>query len=237
MLGFKWMKPTTAVEDNHLLELLLSTLGVFVAMVTLIGVMSWLDKTAALPWLVVASMGASALILFATPHAPMAQPWALIMGQMLSAASGLVAWHLFTNVWVAMPVAVASATFLMLLLQCRHAPGGATALFIAMGGPAISALDWRLLWVNMLPSLLTLLVVATIFNAPFKWRRYPAIFATRNAAPSVEPVAANTQDIDHYDLVYASEHLKAYFEISETEFMEIYQAAKAHHQSKKALNP
>lgn len=237
MFRLNWIKSTMAVEDNHVVELLLSTIGVFIAMVALIGVMSWLDQAANLPWFFVASMGASALILFATPHAPMAQPWSLMMGQLLSAVCGLVAWHLFSNVWVAIPVAVASATFLMLLLRCRHAPGGATALLIAMGGPAVSTLDWQLLWVNMLPSLLTLFIVATVFNAPFKWRRYPAILAVKSAESLSPSVTEPMQGIDHYDLVYASEHLKAYFEISEAEFMEIYQAAKAHHQRKMAINP
>src|SRR3569623_644714 len=38
--------------------------------------------------LVVASMGASAVLLFATPHSPFPQPWAVLGGQMVSALVG-----------------------------------------------------------------------------------------------------------------------------------------------------
>ena len=62
-----------SLERRDGLEMTLSILGVFLAMSVLIGLMYVLNDSAH-PWLLMASMGASAIIVFATPHAPMAQP-------------------------------------------------------------------------------------------------------------------------------------------------------------------
>ena len=41
-----------------------------------------------LPW-VVASMGASAVLLFAVPNGPLSQPWSFVVGHLLSAFVGI----------------------------------------------------------------------------------------------------------------------------------------------------
>jgi CBS-domain-containing membrane protein len=204
--------------------MVLSILGVFLAMNVLIGLMYVLNDQAH-PWLLMASMGASAIIVFATPHAPMAQPWAVIMGQMSSAVAGLLSWLWFASPQMAVPFAVAGALLAMLLLNCRHAPGGATALFIALGGLEVQTLGWSLLWLCILPSVLALVWVGVLFNAPFSWRRYPL---WSRAKPVLSEIALS-ETINHADIEFASRQLKGYFEMSEAEFAALYQAARRHH--------
>lgn len=219
------LKSAFSFESSHLSEMALSVSGVFIAMVAVVIMMDWFSD-GIYAWFVIASMGASGIILFSTPHAPMAQPWAVIVGQMLAGICGLASWSLLDNPMLAVPVAVASTLLFMLLFKARHAPGGATALFIALGTIEVETLGWSLLWLSLLPSVLTLVFMAVLLNAPFKWRRYPyGIFKKTQAEPE------KTADITHEDLVYASEKMQGYFEMSEAEFMQLYRAARQHHKT------
>ncbi len=225
------LKSAFSFESSHLSEVLLSVSGVLVAMTVLVLTMGWLSD-GVYAWFVIASMGASAIILFATPHAPMAQPWALLAGQMIAGICGLASWTFFSDPMIAVPIAVTSTLFFMLLFKARHAPGGATALFIALGTVEVETLGWSLLWLSLLPSVLILLGTAILFNAPFKWRRYPyVVFNKTQAQPE------KRSDITHEDLVYASEKMHGYFEMSEAEFMQLYRAARQHHQKTEQTRP
>jgi CBS domain-containing membrane protein len=93
-------------------------------------------NTSALPWLV-APLGASAVLVFAMPAGPMAQPWAVVGGNTLSALVGIAGVHgvhLLGSPELAAALAVASAIAVMLALRCLHPPGGATALMMVLGG-------------------------------------------------------------------------------------------------------
>ncbi|RZJ29767.1 MAG: hypothetical protein EON85_06285, partial [Brevundimonas sp.] len=63
--------------------------------------------------LMVASMGASAVLVFAVPASPLAQPWPLIGGNVISAVVGVVAARLIPDPMIAGAVAVATAIGLM----------------------------------------------------------------------------------------------------------------------------
>lgn len=132
-----------------------------------------------LPWLV-APLGASAVLVFALPASPMAQPWAVVGGNTLSALAGIAGVHgvhLLASPELAAALAVATAIALMLALRCLHPPGGATALMMVLGGigePSFAAY----------PVLLnsTLLVLAGILynNAtrrPYPHRQLPPVHA------------------------------------------------------------
>jgi len=68
------------------------------------------DKAAPL---LIASMGASSVLLFAAPHSPMAQPWPFVGGHLISALIGVTCFLLIPNPLVAAAVAVATAIFAM----------------------------------------------------------------------------------------------------------------------------
>lgn len=88
----------------------------------------------------VAPIGASAVLVFAVPSSPLAQPWPVIGGNMISAAVGLVCAALLGHgPWIA-GISVGLAIIAMSLLRCLHPPGGACALLPVLGtgglGPA-----------------------------------------------------------------------------------------------------
>jgi CBS domain-containing membrane protein len=97
-----------------------------------------MGKDAHLP-LLVAPMGASAVLLFAVPTSPLAQPWPTIGGNVISAFVGLTVAHFVPDPVLAAGLAVGLAIAVMSFLRCLHPPGGAAALVAAFGGPAVAS--------------------------------------------------------------------------------------------------
>lgn len=130
-------------------------------------------------WLI-APMGATAVLVFAVPGSPMAQPWAVVAGNTLSALVGVACVHLFRRPELAAAAAVGSAIGLMMLLRCLHPPGGASALLMALGGTTDPAFVLDPVLLNAV--LMTL--AGLVFN-PLTGRAYPH----RPAPASSEPDA------------------------------------------------
>jgi CBS domain-containing membrane protein len=83
------------------------------------------------PWFV-APIGASAVLVFTTPSSPLAQPWAVVGGNTLSALVGIACATYVTPVPLAGALAVALAMATMLVFRCIHPPGGAMALLLVL---------------------------------------------------------------------------------------------------------
>ena len=156
----------------------------------------------------VASMGASAVLLFAVPHGPLSQPWAVFGGHLVSAVIGVACVKLQTQPLVAAALAVALAISAMHYLRCIHPPGGATALTAVAGGDAVHALGFDYVLTPVLLNVCVILVVAIVFNWPFPWRRYPAVWArTRHRAAAAPASAQRDERFSREELVNAADSL------------------------------
>lgn len=134
----------------------------------------WLiGNTPQLPMLI-APLGASAVLLFAVPNGPLAQPWPLVGGNTLSAIVGVTALLLFDNIAIAAAVGVGGAIGVMFLTRSLHPPGGAVALATVMGGDAVlqQGYYWALVPVGLESMLL--LVIGLLYNN-LTGRRYPPL--------------------------------------------------------------
>ncbi|WP_232631014.1 HPP family protein [Methylobacterium sp. Leaf118] len=89
--------------------------------------------------LIVAPMGASAVLIFAVPASPLAQPWPVIGGNTISAFMGVLAAHFIPDPVIAIGVGVSLAIAAMSLTRSLHPPGGAAALTALIGGPAVTS--------------------------------------------------------------------------------------------------
>lgn len=88
--------------------------------------------------LLAAPVGASAVLVFAIPASPLAQPRAVIGGNILSAVVGMACAILIAPQALAAPLAVGGAIVVMGLLGCLHPPGGAIALgAVLLGRPGL----------------------------------------------------------------------------------------------------
>lgn len=95
----------------------------------------------ALP-LLIAPIGASAVLLFAVPASPLAQPRSVICGNVLSGLVGVTCALLIPNPMLAAPLAVALAIIAMQATGCLHPPGGAVALLGVIGGPDVAQMGY-----------------------------------------------------------------------------------------------
>lgn len=83
------------------------------------------------PWLI-APLGASAVLVFAIHTSPLARPWAVIVGNTVSALVGMACLHsLGSSPWVG-GLAVCLSIVVMFSLRCLHPPGGAIALLVVL---------------------------------------------------------------------------------------------------------
>lgn len=173
--------------------------------------------------LLVASMGASAVLLFAVPHGALSQPWALIGGHLVSALIGVSCAMFVSDPFVAGPLAVALAIFAMHHLRCIHPPGGATALAAVVGGAEVHALGYQFVLTPVLLNVGIMLLVAVAVNYPFPWRRYPAGI---KPAPVRRP--ETPPQLGHADFTFALREMGSYLDITEDDLAKVYRLARKH---------
>lgn len=145
----------------------------------------WLAPGAAWPWLV-APLGASAVLVFGVPASPLAQPWAVVAGNTLSALVGIACLHLLPHPVLAAALAVGGAIVAMFALRCLHPPGGASALLVVLAGVQD---PWFALRPVLIDSLL-LVAAGMAYNAA-TGRAYPH---AQRATP--EPARGTARDDD-----------------------------------------
>ena len=122
-------------------------------------------------WLI-APMGASAVLLFAAPASPLAQPWSILVGNGVSALMGVLSAQLIPEMALASAVAVMLAIAAMFLTRSLHPPGGAVALTAVIGGEGIRQLGVAYVLLPVLLNSLLLLMLALLYNR-LLGRRYP----------------------------------------------------------------
>lgn len=118
--------------------------------------------------LIAAPFGAAAVLVFALPDSPLAQPRNVIVGNCLGGVVSLVLVHLFgSEPWV-MGLAVATAIKLMQLTKTLHPPGGAVALVGVM-----SNAQWEFLLTPVLAGSIVIVICTVAFNNLVPGRSYP----------------------------------------------------------------
>ena len=122
----KGYKRTTPLVSPPPIDVLLTWLGAFLG-ITAITIFA---HQYALP--VVASFGASAVLIYGVPDAPLSQPRNVIFGHTLSAVAGVITFMMFGLTWWSPALGTALALVVMLLTKTTHPPGGATALFAVL---------------------------------------------------------------------------------------------------------
>lgn len=110
-----------------------SVLGAFIGLMLVFTTAKYLGELSGIDEWLMASLGASALLVFALPGSPMAQPWAVIAGNTVSALIGITCFHLIGNPLLALPVAAALSILGMFVLRCLRPPAAAVALIVVLG--------------------------------------------------------------------------------------------------------
>lgn len=179
-------------------------------------------------WLI-APVGASAVILYALSHSPLAQPWPVIGSYLVAAVMGLASATFIPIPQLAAAVAVAASIWLAARLNCIHPPGGAVALFIVLDGPYTMARMGVTLGLVML-NVAVMLFAALLVNNLLLGRRYPfsqqyhtaGLHQTKDAPPLARI------GLDHADLESAVQALDTFVDVQEDELVQLYNLAVDH---------
>ena len=169
-------------------------------------------------------MGASAVLLFAAPNVPFAQPWNIIGGHVISAVIGVMCYDFIPDITIAASASVGFATGAMYFARCIHPPGGATALAAVIGSEKLHDLGYSFVFEPILLNTVTIFLVAIIFNSFFKWRKYPASWPFRQGA-TVSISKEKYAPINYDDFVYAMNHIDTPVDINEVDLLKIYKIA------------
>ena len=149
-------------------ERLRSVFGAFIGLMLVFTMAKFLGELSGLDEWLMASLGASALLVFALPQSPMAQPWAVIAGNTLSALVGITCFHLLSEPLLALPAAVALSILGMFILRCLHPPAAAVALITVLGHIA----HYRYAFFPVMVDSILLILAGAIYSN-LTGKRYP----------------------------------------------------------------
>ncbi|QLL64697.1 CBS domain-containing protein [Sinorhizobium mexicanum] len=152
--------------------------------------------------LIVAPIGASAVLLFAVPASPLAQPWSIVGGNTISALIGVTVAYLVKDQMLAIGLAVSLAILAMSLTRSLHPPGGASALTAVIGGAAVARAGFWFPFIPVAINSLILVALGVVFHRLAR-RQYPhrPAAAPVNTHKTADPppalrVGFNSEDID-----------------------------------------
>jgi CBS domain-containing membrane protein len=173
--------------------------------------------------ILIASMGASAVIVFIIPNSPLAQPWPLIGGQLVSALVGVASAQLVTNIPFAAALAVGGSVFAMLLLRCLHPPGAASALAPVMATTPVTDYDFVIMPVGL--NVTVMLIMAIAINRWLLQHDYPSgtkhIPHQKNLAEQAQPHGISGQD-----LATALENMDTFLDVSSGDLTKLLSEAQ-----------
>ncbi|KAI9483381.1 MAG: HPP family-domain-containing protein, partial [Benjaminiella poitrasii] len=153
--------------------------------------------------MIVASFGASAVLLYGVIDAPLAQPRNVFCGQVIGAIVGVIISQLFLNInqnwasqdqyvavqWVSGATAMALALVIMQITKTVHPPGGATALIPSVT-PAILDIQWFYIGIVALSSAIQIAVACLVNNIE---RHYPQYWWSPKKLPlQIDPSTLST---------------------------------------------
>jgi CBS domain-containing membrane protein len=173
----------------------------------------------------IGSIGATAVLLFAVPHGALSQPWAVFGGHTISALIGLAIVHTLGGGNFPAALAVALSIGAMHITKCIHPPGGATALSAVLAAQPDALTPWMFVLNPVLLNVLPIIVLAYVLNLPFPWRRYPANMHTHLAVQPTK-TAQLTQEMPFTEqhLARAMNDIDALIDISDDQLQQVYQA-------------
>lgn len=178
------------------------------------------------PFVMLGSIAASAVLLFAVPHSPMAQPWPLLGGHLISTLAGWLCSQHISDPLLAAGCAVGLAIFLMHYLNCLHPPGASTALTMALFSAQFHPMG--LSWVVSIVSVNigTSFVLALLLNNLIPGRHYP-VRHTPQPILRIDTQLKYVQ-LERADIEWALTQMDGVIDISEEDLIDIYKLAIKH---------
>ncbi|CAG0956670.1 hypothetical protein MTYP_00498 [Methylophilaceae bacterium] len=189
------------------------------------------ELTLSLP--VLASMGASAFLLFVVPHSPMAQPWPMVGGHLLASVVGIFCAQTIPEPSIATASAVAISIFSMYWLHCLHPPSAATAMIAVLGGPEVHEMGWRFCYEVVAINAGVILLLAFVLNNLVAGRRYPLFHSHHpHHAQFIKEDHKPFAELNEEDFDWALGKMDGVIDISQEDLVDLYEFAVEHAQAR-----
>ena len=83
---------------------------------------------------IIPPFGASLVLAMALPNSPLARPKNIILGHVIAASAGVIAYKILGTSPLSIGIALGLAIYLMLMTDTTHPPAGANPLLTVLGG-------------------------------------------------------------------------------------------------------
>ena len=222
----RWFPPQSDLSGK---SILLSA-GAALVSIILVGLASRQMLQGIIGPFLLASMGASSVLLFVVPSSPMSRPWPFVGGHMVAGLVGVTSAQFIPDISTAAAVAAGGAILAMHLLRCMHPPGSATALLAVLGGDIVHDLGYRFL---LSPLAIN---VAIMMGCTLLYWRLGQRIQLRTSGRRLETGLKRSEEkwltsgpaFSDEDLNRAMAEMDTFLDISRNDLKEIYTRAEQH---------
>ncbi|MBN8646516.1 MAG: HPP family protein [Caulobacterales bacterium] len=117
---------------HHASHAFVAAIGAFFAIFIIAIASKYLGHGLKINIAIFAPIGASAALVFGAPFSAYSQPANVIIGNIIAALSGIIAFKIFGDSAIGFSFAVGAAILFMMLLGMMHPPGGGLALLMVI---------------------------------------------------------------------------------------------------------
>ena len=223
----QWLKAFTPLSLNiPPAEWLRAACGAFIGVLISILCSRWLfDSHIALS--LAPTIGASSVLLFVTPATPLAHPWSVLAGNLLSASIGLLCALYIDPLAVRAAVTICLAISCMLMLRCLHPPSSAVALAIALT-PGLHNLGLEALLPVASQSVLLLCIALVFNNLTGTAYPRPAVPEVENIHKTADPVPTARTGFNEEDLDKALSEFGTYLDVRREDLEALLKLTEQH---------
>lgn len=172
--------------------------------------------------ILLASMGASAVIVFVVYSSPLAQPWSFFGGHMLSGLVGVFVAFYVQDPVLASALAVSLSVLVMLTGRCLHPPGAATALVPVLNATHTVAPDFAFLLAPLGLNVVSMLFFTLIINRMVLQRPYPASIKLSTIEGDSSLIPDTLIGISQADIEQATKDFKQFIDVGVDDLSQIF---------------
>jgi CBS domain-containing membrane protein len=176
--------------------------------------------------LLIAPLGATAMLAFAVPSSPLAQPWSALVGNTVSAMIGVTVVLTIGDPWLAMGLSVTLAMMAMMVLRATHPPAAGVALGVVLTADTVREVGFAYAFSPVMLDTGLLLIVAMIYNR-MTGRVYP-FRQPQEHVPNPTTQAGLRPAVDGPDLTRILQRLGLDANIGAGDLARLIAAAHAH---------
>lgn len=170
------------------------------------------------PLIMLSSMAAAAVLLYAVPHSPMAQPWPLVGGNLVAGLVGWICSLYIPDPIIATACAAGLAISAMHLAHCLHPPGAATAVVMVLNAPQLHQHGWQWAATSLVVNVLLSLLLALVLNNLVPGRHYPV----RRGVTKPTGISC---ELKPEDIEWALTQMDGVIDVTEEDLIDIYRMA------------